>query len=54
MVSRGTLRLFPDHRRIIAALFVPGEEMHRGDSRAVSVTERILAMDDDRRHGHAC
>ena len=27
-------------------LFVPGEEMPRGDSRAVSVTERILAMDD--------
>ncbi len=47
MVSRGTLRLFPDHRRVIAALLVPGEEMPRGDSRAVSVTERILAMDDD-------
>jgi predicted GH43/DUF377 family glycosyl hydrolase len=46
MVSRGTLRLFPDHRRVIAVLFVPGEEMPRGDSRAVSVTERILAMDD--------
>ena len=27
-------------------LFVPGEEMPRGDSRAVSVTERIQAMDD--------
>ncbi len=46
MVSRGTLRLFPDHSRVIAVLFVPGEEMIRGDSRAVSVTERILAMDD--------
>jgi predicted GH43/DUF377 family glycosyl hydrolase len=46
MVSRGTLRLFPDHRRVIAVLLVPGEEMPRGDSRAVSVTERILAMDD--------
>ena len=45
-VSRGTLRLLPDHRRVIAVLFVPGEEMPRGDSRAVSVTERILAMDD--------
>ena len=46
MVSRRTLRLFPDHSRVIAVLFVPGEEMIRGDSRAVSVTERILAMDD--------
>ena len=46
MVSRGTLRLFPDHSRVIAVLFVPGEEMIRGDSRAVSVTERILAMDN--------
>ncbi len=46
MVSRGTLRLFPDHGRVIAVLFVPGEEMPRGDSRAVSVTDRILAMDD--------
>ncbi|HTW10532.1 MAG TPA: glycoside hydrolase family 130 protein [Acidimicrobiales bacterium] len=45
LVSRGTLRIFPDHRRVIAVLFVPGEEMPRGDSRAVSVTERILAMD---------
>jgi predicted GH43/DUF377 family glycosyl hydrolase len=46
MVSRGKLRLFPDHSRVIAVLFVPGEEMIRGDSRAVSVTERILAMDN--------
>ena len=46
MVSRGTLRLFPDHSRVIAVLFVPGEEMIRGDSRAISVTERILAMDN--------
>ena len=30
----------------MAVLFVPGEEMIRGDSRAVSVTERILAMDE--------
>ncbi len=46
MVSRCTLRLFPDHSRVIAVLFVPGEEMIRGDSRAVSVTDRILALDD--------
>lgn len=46
MVSRGTLRLRPDPRRVIAVLVIPGEEMPRGDSRAVAVTERILAMDD--------
>ena len=46
MVSRGTLRLRPDPGRVIAALFVPGEEMVSGDSRAAAVTERILAMDD--------
>ncbi len=45
-VSRGTLRLFPDHRRVLAVLLVPGEEMPRGDSRVALVTDRILAMDD--------
>ena len=46
IVSRGTLRLRPDAGRVITAPFVPGEEMHGGDSRAASVAERILAMDD--------
>lgn len=45
-MSRGTARLRPDPRRVIAALLVPGEEMPGGDSRAVSVSQRILAMDD--------
>jgi predicted GH43/DUF377 family glycosyl hydrolase len=48
-VSRGAARLRPDPRRVIAALLVPGEEVPGGDSRAVSVSQRILAMDD----GHA-
>jgi len=46
IVSRGTLRLRPDPGRVITVLFVPGEEMYGGDSRAASVAERILAMDD--------
>jgi predicted GH43/DUF377 family glycosyl hydrolase len=46
IVSRGTLRLCPDVGRVITVLFVPGEEMHGGDSRAPFVVERILAMDD--------
>jgi predicted GH43/DUF377 family glycosyl hydrolase len=45
-LSRGAVRLRPDHGRVIAALFVPGEETPEGDSRAGSVTERILAMHD--------
>jgi predicted GH43/DUF377 family glycosyl hydrolase len=46
LVTRGNLRLRPDPRRVITVPFVPGEEMPEGDSRAVLVTERILAMDD--------
>jgi predicted GH43/DUF377 family glycosyl hydrolase len=46
MVSRGSLRLCPDPGRVTTMLFVPGEEMAGGDSRAASVTQRILALDD--------
>ncbi len=46
IVSRGALRLRPDDGRAITVLFVPGEEMYGGDSRAPSVVERILARDD--------
>jgi predicted GH43/DUF377 family glycosyl hydrolase len=40
------LRLRPDAGRVITVPFVPGEEMHGGDTRAKSVVERILGMDD--------
>jgi predicted GH43/DUF377 family glycosyl hydrolase len=46
MVTREALRLRPDARRVVTVAFVPGEETSGGDSRAVSVTERILAMDE--------
>ncbi len=46
IVSRGAPRLRPDPGRVISVLFVPGEEMTHGDSRAAAVAERILAMDD--------
>lgn len=46
IASRGTLQLRPDAGRVITVLFVPGEEMYGGDSRAPFVVERILAMDD--------
>src|SRR6185503_4785817 len=40
-------RLNPDIRRVIARLFVPGEETARGRSRANLVVSRILALDED-------
>ncbi len=46
IVSRSSLRLYPDPGRVITVLFVPGEEMPAGDSRAAAVVKRILAMDD--------
>lgn len=45
MALRGSLRLDPDPARVISVLFVPGEEMAHGDSRAAAVAERILALD---------
>jgi predicted GH43/DUF377 family glycosyl hydrolase len=46
LVVRSSTRLCPDSSRVIALPFFPGEEMPSGDSRVVSVVERILAMDD--------
>jgi len=46
LVTLGPLRLHPDVGRVIAMLFIPGEEMPGGGSRASSVIDRILAMDD--------
>lgn len=39
-------RLLPDPRRVIAKLFVPGEETRQGDSRANAVVTRILALSE--------
>jgi len=44
IVSRSAIRLRPDPTRVITERFVPGEEMSGGDSRAISVMERILSM----------
>lgn len=46
IVTHSPLRLHPDVGRVIAMLFVPGEEMPEEGSRASSVIDRILAMDD--------
>jgi len=45
---RMATRLSPDPGRVIARLFVPGQELLAGsESRASGVVERILALDDD-------
>jgi predicted GH43/DUF377 family glycosyl hydrolase len=48
LVTRTPLRLRPDPSRVVARLFLPGQEMvGYGQSRAASVVERILALSDD-------
>src|SRR4051794_7382081 len=39
-------RLSPDPRRVLGQLFVPGEESAHGRSRAASVLDRLLALDE--------
>jgi predicted GH43/DUF377 family glycosyl hydrolase len=46
-VRRAPLRLRPDPSRVVTRLFVAGEEMPAGDSRALAVVERILALSDE-------
>ncbi len=46
-VRRSTTVLRPDSRRVIAKLFVPGQEgLIDGESRAGSVMERVMTLDD--------
>jgi predicted GH43/DUF377 family glycosyl hydrolase len=48
MLSRTLHRLVPDASRTVSRLFVPGQEtLIRGDSRAKSVIDRVLAMTED-------
>ncbi len=48
LAVRTTTRITPDQRRVVPRLFVPGHEaLIHGESRAMPVIERILAMDDD-------
>jgi predicted GH43/DUF377 family glycosyl hydrolase len=46
LANRVGPRLAPDPGRVIARLFVPGEESPHGRSRAHSVIERVLALDE--------
>ena len=48
LATRTPHRLCPDPRRVVARLFLPGQEMlGYGPSRAAAVVERILALTDD-------
>src|SRR4051812_24440340 len=46
LVVRTAHRLRPEPRRVIAKLFVPGEEMPTGRSRASEVIARVMALGD--------
>ena len=47
LVTETGIKLLPDHRRVIARLFVPGrEDTGAGDSRAVQVIDRLLHLDE--------
>ena len=47
-VRRSGHRLRPDPSRVLAKLFIPGQEgAIEGESRAGSVVERVLELDDD-------
>lgn len=48
LATRTPHRLCPDPRRVVARLFLPGQEMlGYGQSRAAGVVERILALTDE-------
>lgn len=46
-VTRSSLRLRPDPRRVITKLFVPGEEVPEHESRSAAVIRRVMALDED-------
>ena len=39
--------LRPDPARVIARLFLPGEELYRTDSRASQVVSRVMSLAED-------
>jgi predicted GH43/DUF377 family glycosyl hydrolase len=47
LIIRSPQRLTPDPSRVIAKLFVPGEEVPEHDSRTALVIGRVLALEDE-------
>ena len=51
LLTRTHLRLWPDASRTLSRLFVPGQEtLIRGESRAMTVISRVLALSEDEVH----
>ena len=48
LMHRVAAALDPDPSRVIAQLYLPGEELRAGGSRAGAVVERVLALSDAR------
>ncbi len=46
LARRVAAELRPDPARVLARLFLPGEEEHRAQSRAGQVIERVMALDE--------
>ncbi|HEU5003893.1 MAG TPA: glycoside hydrolase family 130 protein [Actinomycetota bacterium] len=44
LVTRSSIRLTPDSSRVLATMFLPGEEMPEDRSRATAVIERVLML----------
>ena len=47
MAHRVDAQLRPDPSRVIARLFLPGEELPRGRSRSGAVIARVFALSED-------
>jgi predicted GH43/DUF377 family glycosyl hydrolase len=47
LLTRAPVRLEPDPSRVLATLFMPGEEMPEDHSRATAVLDRVMALSDD-------
>jgi predicted GH43/DUF377 family glycosyl hydrolase len=47
LLTRTPVRLEPDPSRVLATLFMPGEELPEDHSRATAVLDRVMAMSDD-------
>jgi predicted GH43/DUF377 family glycosyl hydrolase len=47
LLTRTPVRLEPDPSRVLATLFMPGEEMPEDHSRATAVLDRVMALSDD-------
>jgi predicted GH43/DUF377 family glycosyl hydrolase len=50
LATRSAVRIDPDPSRVIAKLFVPGEEVPENESRTAAVVARVLGLDEKQVH----